>query len=436
MSLPAVLWARRHPLRMMDELARWPGDLAEVRIGRQSFVVLKHPDLVQDLLVGHADQIEKGRTAERKRFFAFLGNGLLTSEGEAHRRQRRLTLPAFHRGRLSGYGDTMVRTATAAVSAWREGETRDITAEMMKLTLAVVGNTLFSSDVGGSAEAIANAFNGLVANLNRLIFPGAAWVLRSPLPFARRIRGAQGTLDGIIYALIGDRRANPGDTGDLLSTLLMAEDAERPGERLSDLEIRNQVMTLFFAGQETTANALSWIWWLLAQHPGAQSALAAELGHVLGAREPSFSDIPQLTYTNQVVSEALRLYPPVWTMGRVALADIALRGRPVRKGSLVLASQWLIHRDPRWFPEPAAFRPDRWTPEFRGQLPRFAYFPFGGGARSCIGENFAWTELALVVATIARRWRPSMTTEARGILPFPRISLGPDRPVRLRLERP
>jgi cytochrome P450 len=436
MSLPGFLWARRHPLRMMAELGAWPGDLAEVRIGSQSFVLIKHPDLVQELLVGHADQVEKGRTAERKRFFAFLGDGLLTSEGEAHRRQRRLMLPAFHRSRLASYGEIMVRTATAASSKWREGETRDFTAEMMNLTLSVVGNALFSSDLGGAAETIANAFNGLVTNLNQLIFPGASWILRSPLPFARRIRRAQATLDEIIYRLIRARRADKGDTGDLLSTLLLAEDAENPGEGLSDVEIRNQVMTLFFAGQETTANALSWIWWLLAQDPEAQAALKAELARVLGAREPSFSDVPHLIFTGQIVSEALRLYPPVWTMGRSALADIALGGHAIRKGSLVLASQWVIQRDSRWFPDPAAFRPSRWTSEFRGQLPRFAFFPFGGGARSCIGEHFAWTELVLVVATIARQWRPSLTPEARDIQPFPRISLCSDRPVRLRLDRP
>ena len=330
----------------------------------------------------------------------------------------------------------MVKAANAATSHWREGETRDVTAEMMKLTLAVVGNTLFSADVGGTADTIANAFGSLVANLNRMIFPGATWVLRSPLPFARRIRSSQATLDGIIYGLIQTRRAHPTDTGDLLSTLLLAEDAERPGEHLSDLEIRNQVMTLFFAGQETTANALSWTWWLLAQHPDVQAALSAELARVVGDRDPAFSDVPQLPFAMQVVTEALRLYPPVWTLGRDVLMDLELGGHSVTKGSLVLASQWVIQRDSRWFPDPDTFRPERWTSEFRGQLPRFAYFPFGGGARSCIGENFAWTEMVLVLATIARRWRLTMTPESRGIHPFPRISLGSDRPIRLQLNRP
>lgn len=434
MSLPAFLWARRRPLRMMAEIGRWPGEIAQVRIGSQMFALLKSPDLVQELLVGNAGRIAKGHTAERRRFFAFLGDGLLNSDGEAHRRQRRLVLPAFHRSRLAGYGETMVRTTDAAVATWRDGEVRDLAADMMSLTLSVVGNTLFSSDVGG-AEAVAAGFNGLVADLNRMIFPGSSLALRSPLPFARRIRRAQATLDGTVYRLIGERRAQGGDAGDLLSTLLLAEDAERPGEHLSDLEIRNQVMTLFFAGQGTTANGLSWVFWLLARHPEAQDLLHTEIRRVVGDRPAAFTDVPDLKLAGRIISEALRLYPPVWTMGREALEDIELGGNPIPKGTLVLASQWVIQRDARWFPAPLEFRPERWTDEFRGALPRFAYFPFGGGARSCIGENFAWTEMVLVLATVASRWRLSMTPESEAIQPFPRISLGQDRPVRLRLDR-
>jgi cytochrome P450 len=435
MSLPAFLWARRRPLDMMDAISKWPGDLAEVRIGRQSFVLLKHPDLVQELLVTNAARIAKGHTAERRRFFAFLGEGLLNSDGDVHRRQRRLVLPAFHRSRLSHYGEAMVRATVSATSAWHEGEVRDMASDMMKLTLSVVGNTLFSSNVGGAADAIAAGFDNLVTDLNRMIFPGSSLVLKSPLPFARQIRRSQAALDTIVYDLIRARRANPADTGDLLSTLLLAEDAERPGEHLDDVEIRNQVMTLFFAGQGTTANALGWVFWLLAKHPGIQETLHGELARVLGGRPAAFADVPNLAFAGQIITEAMRLFPPVWTMGREATEDIQLGGNPVRKGTLVLASQWVIHRDARWFDEPTEFRPERWTDEFRGRLPRFAYFPFGGGARSCIGENFAWAEMILVLATIAGAWRLSITAEAAGILPRPKISLGPDRPVFLRLNR-
>ncbi len=419
---------------MMSRLTEWPGELAEVRIGRQAFVLLKHPALVQELLVGNAGKIAKGRTAERKRFFAFLGDGLLNSEGEANRRQRRLVLPSFHRSRLTGYGESMVREADRAVSGWMDDEVRDIGADMMKLTLAVVGSTLFSSDVAGASEAVARGFDSLVSDLNRMIFPGASLALRSPLPFARRIRRAQETLDDVVYDLIRARRAHPSDTGDLFSTLLLAEDAERPGEHLSDLEVRNQVMTLFFAGQGTTANALTWTCWLLAKHPEIQSKLLAELDQVVGDRAPTFADVASLAYAGAVAAETVRLYPPVWTMGREALADITLGENTVRKGTLVLASQWVIHRDPRWFPEPLAYRPERWTDDFRAGLPRFAYFPFGGGARSCIGENFAWTEMVLIMATLIRKWRLSMTPEAADAQPYPKISLGQDRSVLLRVN--
>jgi cytochrome P450 len=435
MSLPVFLWARRRPLKLMDAICRWPGDLAEVRIGRQSFVLLKHPDLVHELLVGNAARIAKGHTAERERFFAFLGDGLLSSEGDAHRRQRRLVLPAFHRSRLSNYGETIVRTTHSAISDWRVGEVRDMASEMMKLTLAVVGNTLFSSDVGEAAARIAAGFDHLVTDFNRMIFPGSSLVLRSPLPFAGRIRRSKAALDQVVYDLIRSRRARPNDTGDLLSTLLLAEDAERPGEHLDDVEVRNQVMTLFFAGHGTTANALGWVFWLLAKHPEIQAALHGELARLLGGRLPAFADVPNLTYAGQIVTEAMRLYPPVWTMGRATTEKIELGGIPVRKGTLVLASQWVLHRDPRWFAEPAAFKPERWTDAFRAELPRFAYFPFGGGARSCIGENFAWAEMILILATIAGRWKLSMTPESVGLGPRPKITLGQDRPVSLRLER-
>jgi cytochrome P450 len=437
MSVPQFLWKRRNLLIFLEEIRDWPGDRAEIKVGRQTVTVLKHPELIQQLLVGYTGQTAKGRSAERKRFFAFLGDGLLNSEGEPHRRQRRLVLPAFHRSRLAGYGELIGATTLALTAGWRAGEIRDVSAEMMALTLAVVGRTLFSSPEtdGDAGNAISHGFNDMVGHLNRLIFPGATWLLRLPLPFATRIRRAQTTLDQAVYRLINERRQSGADTGDLLSTLLLAEDAERPGERLSDHEVRDQMMTLFFAGQETTANALTWIWWLLATHPAVEEGLHGELARVLGGRAATFGDVAQLPYANQIVSEAMRLYPPVWTMGRQALADLDFGGAVAPKGSLILAPQWLLHHDPRWFSEPAQFQPERWTPAFRSMLPRFAYFPFGGGARSCIGENFAWTEIVLVVAALAQRWRFRATPQTAAVRPFPRITLCPDRPVSLKLEQ-
>jgi cytochrome P450 len=425
----------RNPTGFLLDALEWPGEVAEVRIGRRAIVLLKHPDLIQQLLVADATRTEKGRTLERALFFRFLGDGLLNSKGESHRRQRRLILPAFHRQRLAGYAEAMVDTARATAETWQDGQTRDIGEDMMALTLSVVGRALCSTGVGGAAPEITKAFSRLTENVNRMLFPGARWLLRSPLPFARRVRDAERMLDETVYALIRERRSRAEDTGDLLSMLLLAEDAERPGERLADVEVRDQVMTLIFAGHETIANVLTWAWWLIAQHPHVESALHHELDTVLGTRAPSFEDVPKLCYTEKIVHEVLRLFPPVWALGRRAIAPLNFNGHVVQPGSLVVASQWASHRDPRWFPEPETFRPERWTQSFQTSLPRFAYFPFGGGPRSCIGEHFAWMELALVLATIAQRWRLGVTDTTSAVKPEARITLHPDRPVLLHLER-
>lgn len=429
------VWDRRNPLRFLDRLGEWPGDLAQAKIGRHTVVLLKHPDLVQKLLVSEAAKTEKGRTLERSLFFLFLGDGLLNSHGEVHRRQRRLVLPAFHRSRLSNYGKIIVSATRQSTITWQDGEVRDLGAELMNLTLTVVGRTLFSSNVDDKAQVITNAFSELTANVSRLAFPGAARLLDSPLPFARRIRRAERTLDETVHAIIRKRRNSGKDTGDLLSMLLLAEDAERPGEQLNDLEVRDQIMTLFFAGHETTANALTWMCWLLALHPTVASALHTEVAEVLGDRDPSIEDLPKLVLTEQIVRETLRLYPPIWAMGRRLLEDLNFGEWMVPRHTLVVASQWKMHRDPRWFTSPDTFQPNRWTPAFRAALPRFAYFPFGGGPRSCIGENFAWAEFTLVLATLAQHWSFEATEKTLAVKPEARITLHPDRPIKLRLRR-
>lgn len=434
-SVFLFFWARRNTLRFLDKLMRSPSDVDYFRLGRSAVVILKHPDLVQQLLVADSQFTIKGRTRERAVFFRFLGEGLLTSEGPAHRKQRRLMLPAFHRSRLSGYGNSMVLATLATVSKWQDGEVRDVGADMSGLTLAVVGSTLFSTEVKDTAQDIATAFNQLTINLNRMVFPGAIWLLRLPLPFARRIDEAQKRLDDMVYALIRERRAQGTDTGDLLSMLLLAEDAEKPGEHLSDEEVRDQAMTLFFAGHETTSNALTWTLWLLSQHPEIERRLHAELAEVLEGRPPAFSDVPRLIFTEQIVREVMRLYPPVWTIGRQSTEELTFGDYRAPKGSLLVASQWVIQRDSRWFPDPLIFRPERWTPEFRASLPRFAYFPFGGGPRSCIGENFAWMEFILIIATMAQSWRFTRPLDSPAILPLAKITLHPNQPVRLQLNR-
>jgi cytochrome P450 len=422
----------RNPTAILTEVAGWPGDVAQVQIGRQTITVLKHPDLIQQVLVAESARVEKGRTFERALFFLFLGDGLLNSKGEKHRRNRRLVLPAFHRSRLAGYGRAIVDNAAAASRLWRDGEVRDLNADMMTLTLNVVGSTLFSAGVDEAAKSISHAFGELTQHVNRLAFPGARWLLKTPLPFARRIRDAERTLNEIVIALIKAHRARGEDTGDLLSMLLLAEDSERPGEHLSDIEARDQVMTIFFAGHETTANALTWTFWLLSQHPEIEAALHAELDHVLAGRAPSFEDTTRLVFTEQILREVLRLYPPVWAIGRRTLSELSFNGIATPLDSLVITSQWISHRDARWYPEPERFNPMRWTASFRATLPRFAYYPFGGGPRSCMGENFAWAELILIVATFAQRWRFTAAPDAKAVRPHARITLHPDRKILIR----
>jgi cytochrome P450 len=421
-------------LDFLAEIAATSADVTPLQIGPQRMILLKHPDMVQQLLVGDGERTEKGRTAERDLFFSFLGQGLLNARGEAHRRQRRMILPGFHRARLKTYADAMTRTAARHAEAWQSGDVRDMNAEMMELALANVTGTLISTDVSASADAITSGFDVLTRNVNRMMFPGARWLLRTPLPFARRVERSREGLDAAVYRLIAMRRAQAHDTGDILSMLLSAEDADHPGERLSDVEVRDEIMTLLFTGQGPIGNTLSWTWWLLAQHEDAQNSLHAELDTVLGSRNPVFDDIPKLVLTEQIIRESLRLYPSIWAMGRRATAELDYSGVKVPAGTLLVASQWITQRDERWYEDPLAFRPARWTPAFKSNLPRFAYFPFGGGQRGCIGENYAWMQLVLVVATFARRWRFEMTARARDVQPQARITVHPDRAMPLQIR--
>ena len=402
-----------------------------LRIGWSEFWILSHPDFVREILVTQASRFAKGRGIQRAKIF--LGDSLLTSEGEHHRRQRRLAQPAFHRARLQGYADAMIACAVETRDRWRDGDEIDIGEEMNRLTLAIVGRTLFSADVEKDAKKIGEALTALLENFNHLMRPLAPLLMRLPIPATYRIKKAQAMLDETIYALIRDRRANHRDTGDLLSMLAFAEDADHGGEKLSDEEVRDQALTLFIAGHETTSNALTWTWWLLSQNPEVEASLHAELDRVLAGRTPKLEDFRSLVFTEKVVREALRLYPSIWSIGRTTLEPTVINGYTIPRAAIAVVCPWIIHRDPRFFPEPHAFRPERWTPEFTEALPKFAYFPFGGGARICIGENFAWMELILVMATLTQHWRlaaqPGVVAQTH-----PSITLRMQSGVRLRAE--
>jgi len=378
------------------------GDLPHFRLASYPVYLLNHPDLVREVFVTQQSKFVKSLALQRARIL--LGDGLLTSEGEFHRRQRRLAQPAFHRDRLAAYGRVMSGCAERVCDRWTDGSTVNIADEMMRLTLDIVARTLFSADVESEAPEIGEALTTVLKMFRLLLLPFAEYLEKLPLPAMRRFEKARARLDATIYGLIEERRKSGRDSGDLLSMLLLAQDEEGDGGRMTDTQIRDEAMTLFLAGHETTANALTWTWYLLSENPECERRLHQELDLVLAGREATVADLPALKYTEMVLAESMRLYPPAWTIGRMAKEDCELHGVKIAAGSICLASPYVMHRDPRWFPDPERFDPERWMPEAREARPKFSYFPFGGGARVCIGERFAWMEGVLVLATIARKW--------------------------------
>jgi cytochrome P450 len=439
-SLPGGAWLgfiafRRDPLRFLARLAAEHGDVSYFPVGPQSAYLLNHPDLVRDVLVNNADHFHKGRALQRSK--RLLGEGLLTSEGEHHRRQRRLAQPAFHKRRIESYGAVMAEYAARHAGRWRDGAEVDIAREMNRLTLAIVGKTLFNADVESEADGVGAALTDIMGLFNLLLLPYSEYLERLRLPHTRRFERARDQLDRVIYRIIEERRAAPDDdAGDLLSMLLRARDEEGDLSGMTDRQLRDEVMTIFLAGHETTANALAWTWYLLAQNPDAEARLHAELDEVLdgGRRLPSVEDLPRLRYTEMVLAESMRLYPPAWVVGRLAVKDYHARDYLIPAGSLVLLSQYVMHRDARFHPDPTRFDPGRWTPEEKERRPAYSYFPFGGGPRRCIGEGFAWMEGVLLVATVASRWRMRLVANQR-VEEYPRITLRPRRGVRVTLER-
>jgi cytochrome P450 len=427
--------ARRDPLGFFTRLAAAWGDIVRVRIGLLPMHLVSDPELIREVLVIRHRDFHKGLGLQRARHL--LGDGLLTSEDELHRRQRHLVQPAFHHQRIEGYAAAMTECASRTSARWRRlvaDATVDVRidahAEMLRLTLAIVGRTLFARDIEERAGSIGRALEASLTLFQRLgTMPFAELLERLPLPGNLRFRAARRALDELVYEMIHERRASGEDRGDLLSMLLLAADDET-GAGMSDVQLRDEVMTLFLAGHETTADALAWGWLLLSQDPAIESRLHEELAAVLGGRTATAGDVPRLPYTRAVVAESLRLYPPAWIIGRRAVAPTVVGGYAIAAGSIVLVSPWVVHHDPRWWPEPERFEPSRWLDGSEAARPRFAFFPFGGGPRICIGEQFAWTEAVLVLATLARDWRlrpapdlrvglrPSITLRPRWGLPM------------------
>jgi cytochrome P450 len=398
-----LLQYRRGPLPFFQNLAQQYGDISYFKLGPQEAFFLNQPDFIKDVLVTNNENFMKGLALQRAK--RLLGEGLLTSEGGFHRRQRRLAQPAFHRARIASYAGVMTDYAALMRDRWRDGATLDISEEMMRLTLAIVGKTLFDADVESDAKEVGEAMNVVMDLFNTITIPFFELLQKLPLPQLRRFDTAKAKLDAIIFRMIEERRRSGKDRGDLLSMLLLAQDEEGDGGRMTDAQLRDEAMTIFLAGHETTANALTWTWYLLSQNPAAEAKLHTEIDEVLGARLPTFDDVPRLAYTEMVLAESMRLYPPAWAIGRMSLSDCEIGGYHVPRRSLVIMSQYVMHRDARYFPDPLRFDPERWTATAREARPQFSYFPFGGGPRRCIGEGFAWMEGILLIATLARQWQ-------------------------------
>ena len=417
-----------NPLEYFTKVAREYGDIAGMRVLNFKTIFINHPDLIEEVLVTNARKYSKGRVLRANRHV--FGEGLLTSEGEFWLRQRRLAQPAFHRARIASYAATMVEYTQRMLNGWRGGEEHDAHQEMMRLTLQIVGKTLFDADVERDAQEVGKSLELLLeigANFRRAIFV-PHWL---PTPTNLRAKREIAQIEKILYRIIGERRASGRDAGDLLSMLLSAQDDD--GSRMTDRQLRDEAITLFLAGHETTASTLSWTWWMLAQNPTMEAKLHAELDAVLGDRAPSLDDLPRLAYTGHIITESLRLYPAAWGMARLVVEDHEIAGYPVTKGMGVAMAQWVVHRDPRWYDAPEEFRPERWEDDLLKRLPRFAYFPFGGGPRQCIGNTFALMEATLILATIARKFRLRLVAN-HPVVPLASITLRPRHGVRVMLE--
>jgi len=397
-------------------MAREYGDVVAFKLGRQDVVLLNHPDYVKDVLVTRHKQFIKGAPLQRAK--RLLGEGLLTSEGDYHLQQRRLAQPAFHRARIAAFAQAISEHAARTGSRWRDGATVDMADEMMRLTLGVVSKTLFDADLEAEADELAQAFAEALEYYNLVM-----WTPEATERFAR----VRHQLDTLVYRLVDERQQSGWDRGDLLSMLLA-------GDNMTNEQLRDELMTIFVAGHETVANALTWTWYLLSQHPEAEAQMHGELRAVLGGRQPDYNDLGRLTYTRQVFSESMRLYPPGWVIGRTALSDYEVGGYIVPAGTVVLVSQYVMHRDPRYYPDPERFDPGRWTEEAVSSRPKYAYFPFGGGIRQCIGESMAWMEGVLVMATLAQDWR-SRLLDGHPVETRPLVTLRPRHGMKMTLKR-
>lgn len=418
-----------NPIALFEHLQQSYGTTSHYRIGNSDVFVLHEPDLIREVLINQADKFIKERTQRRMKIL--LGNGLITSDGDFHKRQRRIAAPAFHRQRIQAYGSVMVDRALAMRDQWQPGVEIGALAEMMRLTLQIVARTLLNADVTADVQQINDEVNAIMGLYNYLVaLPRAEAYLHWPIPGLMRFRRARRRLDAVVHRIIAEHRADNVDRGDLLSMLLRSLDDEDDHSGMTDEQVRDEILTIFLAGYETVATALTWTWFLLAQNPEAEARMHAEIDSVLNGRAPTLDDLPQLRYTEMVFAESMRLYPPAWAMGRQATVDVELGPYLLPAGSYVFFSQYMIQRSPEFWPDPLDFRPERFTPEQKAGRSKFVYFPFGAGNRQCIGEAFAWMEGVLVLATLAQKWRLRLVP-GQNIELQPKITLRPKPDIRM-----
>jgi len=420
---------QKDPLAFAANCAQ-QGSMIPMRLFFYHCIFISDPALIEEVLVTQHPNCIKPFFLHWPFMRQLIGNGLLTSEGEFWRRQRRLAQPAFHRERIHEYALTMRDYTAQKIASWQAGQMIDLHEEMMQLTLEIVAKTLFDGEVSDTAKKVGE----LLAIILKPFEAQATikWFLHNylPTPVNRRFHRAKQRLDEIIFKIINEHRTQPSNN-DLLTMLLEARDED--GSQMTTKQLRDEVITLFIAGHETTALALTWTFYLLAQNPEVESRLTDELKNVLGGRAPTITDLPALKYAEKIMKEAIRLYPPVFAFGRETVTAFEIAGQRIPVKSQILIFPYVVHRDPRYFPDPEKFKPERWTEEFIRQLPRFAYLPFGGGPRVCIGISFAMTEALIILATIAQQYRLKLETQ-KFVKPTPSVSLRPEQEIKVIIE--
>ncbi len=429
-----VLEFRKDPLQFLTRITEEYGDLVHIRFGPQRHAYLiNDPEQIKEILVTKQAHFKKAKGLQVAK--ATVGEGILTSEGQHHLRQRRLMQPAFRRERVASYGDVMVKHTASMMESWKDGEIRNISKDMMELTLAIITETMFGADVTADVSKIGDAIDVGLHYVSRKATSFIDLPLEVPTKRNREFMQSREVLDNVIYSIIEQRRQKPDqESKDLLSMLLAARD-EEDGTGMTDEQVRDEVMTIFIAGHETTANTISWIWYLLAQHPEVEQKLWAELDRVLAGRKPTVEDIPQLPFTNLIITEAMRLYPAAWMMNREVVDEVEIGGHTYKPGDTLMMSQYVMHRNPKYYEQPDRFDPERFSGDLLKQNPQFAYFPFGGGPRICIGNNFALMELALIMATVCQAFQFRLTDEQPVVEPEPLVTLRPKHGMKMQVRK-